>query len=190
MEKNTKDAPTVKITVPSNTTVKVEIPVEKVTPGAVAVIVDSKGNETLVPTSVVTENGVELKLNGDTNVKIIDNAKTFVDVPVGSTFYNEIASMSAREIMVGRSETVFDLYSGVTLNQISNVAGRICGAVSVDNYQAGLEWAAECGLATGDKSATRMQVLLALLSLPVPLPRTSAWTSATSKTPPMFPVRH
>lgn len=96
MEKNTKDAPTVKITVPSNTTVKVEIPVEKVTPGAVAVIVDSKGNETLVPTSVVTENGVELKLNGDTNVKIIDNAKTFVDVPVGSTFYNEIASMSAR----------------------------------------------------------------------------------------------
>ena len=162
MEKNTKDAPTVKITVPSNTTVKVEIPVEKVTPGAVAVIVDSKGNETLVPTSVVTENGVELKLNGDTNVKIIDNAKTFVDVPVGSTFYNEIASMSAREIMVGRSETVFDLYSGVTLNQISNVAGRICGAGSVDNYQAGLEWAAERGLATGDKSATRMQVLLAL----------------------------
>ena len=70
--------------------------------------------------------------------------------------------MSAREIMVGRSETVFDLYSGVTLNQISNVAGRICGAVSVDNYQAGLEWAAEHGLATGDKSATRMQVLLAL----------------------------
>ena len=162
IEKNTKDAPTVKITVPSNTTVKVEIPVEKVTPGAVAVIVDSKGNETLVPTSVVTENGVELKLNGDTNVKIIDNAKTFVDVPVGSTFYNEIASMSAREIMVGRSETVFDLYSGVTLNQISNVVGRICGAVSVDNYQAGLEWAAERGLATGDKSATRMQVLLAL----------------------------
>ena len=95
-------------------------------------------------------------------MKIIDNAKTFVDVPVGSTFYNEIASMSAREIMVGRSETVFDLYSGVTLNQISNVAGRICGAVSVDNYQAGLEWAAEHGLATGDKSATRMQVLLAL----------------------------
>ena len=116
--------------------------------------------------------------------------KTFVDVPVGSTFYNEIASMSAREIMVGRSETVFDLSSGVTLNHISNVAGRICGAVSVDNYQAGLEWAAECDLATGDKSATRMQVLLALLSLPVPLPRTSAWTSATSKTPPMFPVRH
>lgn len=105
---------------------------------------------------------MELKLNGDTNVKIIDNAKTFVDVPVGSTFYNEIASMSAREIMVGRSETLFDLYSGVTLNQISNVAGRICGAVSVDNYQAGLEWAAERGLATGDKSATRMQVLLAL----------------------------
>ena len=156
MEKNTKDAPTVKITVPSNTTVKVEISVEKVTPGAVAVIVDSKGNETLVPTSVVTENGVELKLNGDTNVKIIDNAKTFVDVPVGSTFYNEIASMSAREIMVGRSETVFDLYSGVTLNQISNGAGRSCGAVCVDNYQAGLDWAAERGLATGDKSATRM----------------------------------
>lgn len=48
---------------------KVEIPVEKVTHGAVAVIVDSKGNATLVPTSVVTENGVELKLNGDTNVK-------------------------------------------------------------------------------------------------------------------------
>ena len=54
--------------------VKVEIPVEKVPPGTVAVIVHADGTEEIVKTSVVTETGVVLTLDGSATVKIVDNA--------------------------------------------------------------------------------------------------------------------
>ena len=122
---STEDAPAVQVSVPKSAgSVKVEIPVEKVTPGTVAVIVNADGTEKIVSTSVVTENGVALPLDGGATVKIIDNAKSSTDVPATNVFYNEISSLSAREIMVGKTDDTFDLNSSVTLNQIANVAAR------------------------------------------------------------------
>lgn len=161
--KATKGAPAVQVTVPKSAgSVKVEIPVEKVTPGTVAVIVDAKGNEKVVSTSKVTEDGIALAVSGTQTVKVIDNSKSFSDVPANHVFYNEITSLSAREIMVGKVGEKFDLYSSVTLNQIVNVAGRITGAVDVKDYNAGITWGAESGLETGDTAATRGDVLKAL----------------------------
>ena len=161
--KTTEDAPAVQVTVPKSAgPVKVEIPVEKVTPGTVAVIVNADGTEKIVSTSVVTENGVALTLDGSATVKVIDNSKTFTDVPETNVFYNEISSLSAREIMVGKTEDTFDLYSSVTLNQIANVAGRITGAVDVSDYAGGIAWGEANGLKTGDTAATRGEVLKAL----------------------------
>ena len=160
---STEDAPAVDVTVPKSAgSVKVEIPVEKVTPGTVAVIVNADGTEEIVSTSVVTENGVALTLDGSATVKIIDNSKDFVDVPETNVFYNEISSLSAREIMIGKTEDTFDLYSSVTLNQIANVAGRITGAVDVKDFNAGIVWGGENGLKTGNVAATRGDVLKAL----------------------------
>ena len=77
----TEDAPAVEVTVPKSAgAVKVEIPVEKVTPGTVAVIVHADGTEEIVTTSIPTENGVVLTLDGSATVKIVDNAKGFEDV--------------------------------------------------------------------------------------------------------------
>ena len=161
--KTTEDAPAVQVTVPKSAgSVKVEIPVENVTPGTVAVIVNADGTEKIVSTSVVTENGVALTLDGSATVKVIDNSKTFTDVPETNVFYNEISSLSAREIMVGKTEDTFDLYSSVTLNQIANVAGRITGAVDVSDYAGGIAWGEANGLKTGDTAATRGEVLKAL----------------------------
>ena len=161
--KTTEDAPTVQVTVPkASGSVKVEIPVENVTPGCVAVLVDAKGNEKIVATSVTTENGVALTISGAETVKIIDNSKSFTDVPKSNVFYNEIASLSAREIMVGKTDDKFDLHNSVTLNQIANVAGRIIGAVDVKDYNAGIVWGAENGLKTGNVAATHGDVLKAL----------------------------
>lgn len=160
---STEDAPTVQVSVPKSAgSVKVEIPVEKVTPGTVAVIVNADGTEKIVSTSVVTENGVVLTLDGSATVKVIDNSKDFADVPASNVFYNEISSLSAREIMIGKTEDTFDLYNSVTLNQIANVAGRITGAVEVSDYAGGIAWGAENGLKTGDEPATRGEVLKAL----------------------------
>ena len=160
---STEAAPAVEITVPKSAgSVKVEVPVENVTPGTVAVIVHEDGTEEIVSTSVVTEDGVALTLDGSATVKVIDNSKDFVDVPETNVFYNEISALSAREIMVGRTDDKFDLYSSVTLNQIANVAGRITGAVDVSNFNAGVVWGAENGLKTGNVAATRGDVLKAL----------------------------
>lgn len=159
----TKDAPAVEITLSqSSGSVKVEIPVEKATPGTVAVIVKADGTEEIVSTSRVTENGVSLKLNGSTTVKVFDNAKSFNDVSASNVFYNEVCSLSAREIMVGKSGAKFDLYSSVTLNQLSNVAGRITGDVDVKDYNGGIAWGQANGLKTGNESATRGDMLSAL----------------------------
>ena len=161
--KTTEAAPAVQVTVPKSAgSVKVEVPVEKVTPGTVAVIVNADGTEKIVSTSMVTENGVALKLNGSATVKIIDNTKTFSDVPATNVFYNEIASLSAREIMIGKTGDKFDLYNTVTLDQIANVAGRITGAVDVKDFSAGVTWGKNGGLKTGNVSATRGDVLKAL----------------------------
>ncbi|MBP3510118.1 InlB B-repeat-containing protein [Oscillibacter sp.] len=161
--KTTEEAPALQVTVPKSAdSVKVEIPVEKVTPGTVAVIVNADGTEKIVSTSVVTENGVALTLDGNATVKIIDNSKSFTDVPADSVFYNEISSLSAREIMVGKTDDKFDLHSSVTLDQIANVAGRITGAVDVKDFNAGVSWGADNGLKTGNQPATRGDVLKAL----------------------------
>lgn len=161
--KTTADAPAVDVTVPqSSGSVKVEIPVENVTPGTVAVIVKADGTEEIVATSVVTENGVALTLDGSATVKVIDNAKSFTDVPAANVFYNEICSLSARNIMIGVSNEKFDLNGNVTLDQIANVAGRITGNVDVKDFQAGIIWGQTNGLKTGKTFATRGDVLKAL----------------------------
>lgn len=161
--KTTGDAPAVDVTVPQSAgSVKVEIPVETVTPGTVAVIVNADGTEKIISTSVVTDNGVALTLDGNATVKVIDNSKNFIDVSKNNVFYGEISSMSAREIMIGKTEDTFDLHSSVTLNQNANVAGRIAGAVDVKDYNGGIAWGQANGLKTGNMAATRGDVLRAL----------------------------
>lgn len=161
--KSASTAPTVSVSVPKTTeSVKVELPVQNVTPGTVAVIVNADGTEKIVSTSMVTENGVALKLDGSATVKLVDNAKSFTDVPETNVFYNEISSLSARNIMIGVSNEKFDLHNSVTLDQVANVAGRITGAVDVKDFNAGVAWGKDGGLKTGNVSATRGDVLKAL----------------------------
>ena len=161
--KTTEAAPTVQVNVPKTAeSVKVELPVQNVTPGTVAVIVNADGTEKIVSASVVTENGVALTLDGSATVKLVDNAKSFVDVPETNVFYNEISSLSARNIMIGVSNEKFDLNNSVTLDQVANVAGRITGAVDVSDFNAGVAWGKDGGLKTGSTAATRGEVLKAL----------------------------
>lgn len=160
---STQDALVVEISMPKiKGSLKVELPVDVATPGTVAVLVNAYGGEKIIATSVATEDSVVLTLEDSVTLKIIDNTKRFADVPADNVFYNEICSMSAREIMVGKSDELFDLYSSVTLNQIANVAGRISGAVDVSDFQAGIAWGQENGLKTGNVAATRGDVLRAL----------------------------
>lgn len=43
--------------------------------------------------------------------------------------------------MVDKTEDVFDLHNGVTLNQSVNVARRIVGVVDISDFNTGIAWA-------------------------------------------------
>ena len=100
-------APTVTVDLPANTTAKVEIPVEDVTYGTVAIRVKADGTEEIIKTTLTTENGVAVTLADGETVKIVDNAKDFVDVPDtywGSAFVDFATS---RGLFSGTSATTF-----------------------------------------------------------------------------------
>jgi len=91
------NAPAIEVNVPASAgEAKVEIPIEKLTPGTVAVIVKVDGTEELVKTSISTENSEVLSVEGTATVKIVDNAKEFVDVRTGHWGENALAFGAAR----------------------------------------------------------------------------------------------
>lgn len=100
--KDANAATKIKIDVPNNANkTTVEIPVENVTSGTVAVIVHEDGTEELVKDSKPTEGGVQLELSGSTTVKIIDNSKTFDDTK-DHWSRDEVNFVAARELFNGR----------------------------------------------------------------------------------------
>lgn len=164
---NSKDAPAVEVTLPKNSgTVKVEIPVEKVTPGTVAIILNADGTEKIVTTSIPTENGVVLTVDGSTAIKIVDNAKVFSDVPANSYFNDAVAFASARGITGGTSATTFSPDASCTRAQIVTYLWRAAGSpvvtydmdfsdVSADAYYAdAVRWAVSMGVTTGTGNGT------------------------------------
>lgn len=162
--KTTEDAPAVQVTVPKSAgSVKVEIPVENVTPGTVAVIVKADGTEELVKTSVLTEDGVVLKLDGNANVKVIDNAKDFSDTN-GHWAEDAISFVTAREMFAGTSATTFTPNSQMTRAQLMTVLARFDGVDTNGGsvwYEKGMEWAKANGVSDGSNpngSITREQL--------------------------------
>ena len=152
--KTTEDAPAVQVTMPKTAgSVKVEVPVEKVTPGTVAVIVKADGTEEIVKTSVVTENGVVLKVKGNVTVKVIDNSKEFMDVhPVNHWAEGAIDFVTAREMFNGTSTTTFTPDSSMTRAQLMTVLARFDGVDTTTGdtwYEKGMEWAKVNGVSDG-----------------------------------------
>lgn len=164
--KTTGDAPTVEISVPKSTgSVKVEIPVGKVTPGTVAVIVHADGTEEIVSTSIPTETGVALTLDGSATVKIVDNAKALVDIhPVSHWAEDAVDFVVARGMFAGTSETTFSPNSPMTRAMLMTVLARFDGEDTSGGsvwYEKGMEWAKANGVSDGsnpDAPITREQL--------------------------------
>ena len=97
-----EDAAPVAVTIPEGSeSVTVEIPVENLTPGTVAVIVKADGTEEIVKTSTTGENGVVLTLDSSATIKLVDNTKSFGDVTGNEWFADNVAWSTSREIMNG-----------------------------------------------------------------------------------------
>lgn len=149
------------------TTSKVEIPVEDVTPGTVAVAVLPDGTEQVIRTTQSTENGLILTVEGEATVKIVDNSTDFTDVPDSYWAADAVAFVSARELFNGTSAQTFSPNAPTTRAQLMTVLARLDGAdASGSNaLQQGIAWAVESGISNGSDpgAAISRQQLVTML---------------------------
>ena len=147
---SSRQAEELEITIPKNTTVKVEIPVRNVTPGTVVVIVHADGTEEIVRTSIVTKNGVALELTGSATVKVYDNSKFFTDVPAANWASDAVAFASSRELFNGTGANTFSPNAPMTRQMLMTVLARLDGTDTSGNaYAKGMEWAIRNGVSNG-----------------------------------------
>ena len=156
--------------------VKVEIPVSNPRPGAVAVIVNENGEEKVVTLSTVGENGVILTLDSSATVKLVDNAKRFIDVTEDVWYDPSVDFVSGRELFKGVSENEFAPYRPMNRAMLATVLFRLEGAAAKGKnpfddvpegtwYTDAVIWANENGIVTGtdrgfepDLNVTREQI--------------------------------
>lgn len=152
--KDANAATKIKIDVPNNANkTTLEIPVENVTSGTVAVIVHEDGTEELVKDSKPTEHGVQLELSGSTTVKIIDNSKTFDDTK-DHWSRDEVNFVAARELFNGVGGNQFGVSQPMTRGMVNTVLARLAGVDTTPSqgqawYEVGTDWAKKNGISDG-----------------------------------------
>lgn len=152
--KDANAATKIKIDVPNNANkTTVEIPVENVTSGTVAVIVHEDGTEELVKDSKPTEGGVQLELSGSTTVKIIDNSKTFDDTK-DHWSRDEVNFVAARDLFQGVGGNRFGVSEPMTRGMVNTVLARLAGVDTTPSqgqawYEVGTDWAKKNGISDG-----------------------------------------
>ena len=152
--KDANAAAKIKIDVPNNADkTTVEIPVENVTSGTVAVIVHEDGTEELVKNSKPTEGGVQLELSGSTTVKIIDNSKTFDDTK-DHWSRDDVNFVAARDLFNGVGGNRFGVSEPMTRGMVNTVLARLAGVDTTPSqgqawYEVGTDWAKKNGISDG-----------------------------------------
>ena len=145
--RDSSTAPTVKIELPRNSgDTKVEIPVTNVKPGTVAVLVHADGTEEILKDSIPTEDGIRLTVDGSATVKIVDNAKDFIDTQ-NHWAKDEIDFVSARELVDGISATRYAPDASATRAQLWTILARQNDA----NLSGGNTWYEKAQLWSKDK---------------------------------------
>ena len=161
-----ENATAVEITVPKDAeSVKVEIPVEDVKPGTVAIIVHEDGTEEIVKTSTTSGNGVVLALESGASVKVVDNTRTFNDVSGSEWYADNVTWAASREVMNGVSRNTFAPNADTNRAMVTQIlynldSGKADGAIPTftdvsanDWYADSVTWAVKNGVARGEGSS-------------------------------------
>jgi len=150
--RNSNTAPTVKVELPKGAgETKVEIPVSNANSGTVAVLVHPDGTEEILKSSLPTENGIRLKLDGDATVKIVDNSKPFADTQ-NHWAKDAIDFVSARELVNGISATLYAPDSSTTRAQLWTILARQDDADlsgGANWYEKAQSWSKNKGISDG-----------------------------------------
>ena len=162
-------APVVTVDLPTGTAAaKVEVPVQNVTAGTVAILVKADGSQEIVKTSVTTENGVVLTVEDGAKVMIVDNSKDFADVPASYWGSDAVDFATSRDLFNGTSATTFAPDADMNRAMIVTVLARLEGVDTSTGstwYEAGQQWAIEAGISDGSdlNSAVSREQLVTML---------------------------
>ena len=162
-------APVVTVDLPTGTAAaKVEVPVQNVTAGIVAILVKADGSQEIVKTSVTTESGVVLTVEDGAKVMIVDNSKDFADVPASYWGSDAVDFATSRDLFNGTSATTFDPDADMNRAMIVTVLARLEGVDTTTGstwYEAGQQWAIEAGISDGSdlNSAVSREQLVTML---------------------------
>ncbi len=152
--KDSNSATEIKIDVPKNSgKTTVEIPVDNVTSGTVAVIVHPDGTEEIAKSSKPTEDGVQLEIDGSATVKIIDNSKDFIDTR-DHWSRDEVNFVAARDLFQGVGGNRFGVSEPMTRGMVNTVLARLAGVDTTPGqgqawYEVGTDWAKKNGISDG-----------------------------------------
>ena len=145
--RDSSTAPTVKVDLPQNSgKTEVEIPVSNAKPGTVAVLVHPDGTEEILKDSIPTEDGIRLTVDGSATVKIVDNAKGFIDTQ-NHWAKDEIDFVSARELVNGISATRYAPDATATCAQLWTILAR----QNDEDLSGGANWYEKAQLWSKDK---------------------------------------
>ena len=139
--------------------VKVAIPTVLPTAGTVAVMVNGDGSTSVIKGSVPTEKGVVAFLPNGATIKIVDNSKSFSDVPAGAWFEEAVSFISARDLFYGTTETSFAPDAPMTYAAVTTALARFDGAQTDGGatwYEKSMEWAAVRGIRDGSGPDSRV----------------------------------
>lgn len=145
-------APTITVYTQKGGPVKVAIPVVLPTSGTVAVIVNEDGSTTVIPNSISMENQVVASLSDGATVKIVNNGKSFLDVPAGVWFEDAVSFVSTRELFQSITETTFAPGAPMTYAMLTTALARLDGVETLGGatwYEKGMEWSLERGIWDG-----------------------------------------
>ncbi|MDR2089506.1 MAG: S-layer homology domain-containing protein [Clostridiales Family XIII bacterium] len=140
--------------------IKATVPAPEARAGSVAVIVRADGTEEIVKKSCAKDGKFVIPLGGSATVKIVDNAKTFADVPPGAWYEANVAFASARELFGGTGANAFSPDAPMTRGMLVTVLHRLENApdaggdlfADVDGgayYAGAAAWASANGIVTG-----------------------------------------
>ena len=173
---SSKKAPVISVKVPASVNkdsqLVVTIPVAKdkgdktVDPGLVVIMVDKDGKETVLPKTAVDADGVTVAIDGNCDLKVVDNAKKMSDVSASDWFAEGVVPFATARGIVNGVELadgtrVFDGYGktsrGMFVAMLHNLELNPKAAtedsladVPADAFYAGAAaWAVENGLLSG-----------------------------------------
>ncbi len=147
----------------SGDVVKIEIPVTNAGSGTVAVLVKADGTEEIIKTTLPTESGVEISVEGKATIKIVDNSKSYADTE-DHWSKDEVNFVSSRELFNGVGDGNFGVSESMTRGMVNTVLARLAGENTDGGenwYDKGTEWAKQNGVSDGTnptESVTREQL--------------------------------